>query len=331
MRKAVKGEVLGRPPYGYKVGARRRLELVPEEAVVVRYIFRLYLQEGLGIRLIARRLNEEGLNTSRRQLEHGEHPRHPAQPGLPVTIPASGCAYRAATPPSSPPRTSDRSRSASPPAAPATRRDRPPPSSFPAPLLRLLPQQYDRCQPLSELAGRGAKEGGRGQLSILPVRVPHNQSMWTTIPAATRACGGRARRPRDAEPASPAFPQAGDEAGVMAEWQREARRLRRRAAQLDRRLEGYLNWRPVGASPASACATRPGGGLRPPGPGGGPGGDGAPRPPARHGRRPAGAGMGRGASSASGIPSPSPSARAPEAGRGSNRRQRRRHSHYLRP
>jgi len=57
--------VLGRPPYGYKVGPRRRLELVPEEAVVVRYIFRMYLQEGLGIRLIARRLNEEGMRTRR--------------------------------------------------------------------------------------------------------------------------------------------------------------------------------------------------------------------------------------------------------------------------
>jgi site-specific DNA recombinase len=64
-RKAVKGEVLGRPPYGYKVGNRRRLELIPEEAVVVRYIFRLYLQESLGIRLIARRLNEEHLRTRR--------------------------------------------------------------------------------------------------------------------------------------------------------------------------------------------------------------------------------------------------------------------------
>ena len=63
--KAVKGEVLGRPPYGYKVGSRRRLELIPEEAVVVRYIFRLYLNERLGIRLIARRLNEEALKTRR--------------------------------------------------------------------------------------------------------------------------------------------------------------------------------------------------------------------------------------------------------------------------
>ena len=31
----------------------------------MRYIFRLYLHEGLGIRLIARRLNEEGLRTRR--------------------------------------------------------------------------------------------------------------------------------------------------------------------------------------------------------------------------------------------------------------------------
>ena len=52
-RKAVRGEVLGRPPYGYQVGPRRRLELVPEEAIVVRYIYRLYLQEGMGIRRIA--------------------------------------------------------------------------------------------------------------------------------------------------------------------------------------------------------------------------------------------------------------------------------------
>jgi len=64
-RKAVKGEVLGRPPFGYRVGPRRRLEIVPEEAAVVRYIFRLYLRDGLGIRLIARRLNEEGVRTHR--------------------------------------------------------------------------------------------------------------------------------------------------------------------------------------------------------------------------------------------------------------------------
>ncbi len=62
-RRAVTGEVLGRPPYGYKVGPRRRLVVVPEEGAVVRYIFRLYLKDDLGIRRIARRLNEEGLRT----------------------------------------------------------------------------------------------------------------------------------------------------------------------------------------------------------------------------------------------------------------------------
>lgn len=64
-RKAVRGEVLGRPPYGYRVGPRRRLELVPEEAVVVRYIFRLYLQEEMGIRKIAGQLNSENIETRR--------------------------------------------------------------------------------------------------------------------------------------------------------------------------------------------------------------------------------------------------------------------------
>jgi site-specific DNA recombinase len=64
-RKAVKGEVLGRPPYGYRVGPRHRLELVPEEAMVVRYIYRLYLQEDMGIRRISGQLNEEGIPTRR--------------------------------------------------------------------------------------------------------------------------------------------------------------------------------------------------------------------------------------------------------------------------
>jgi site-specific DNA recombinase len=64
-RRAIKGEALGRPPYGYRVGPRRRLVVVPEEGSVVRYIFRLYLKDGLGIRRIARRLNEEGLRTRR--------------------------------------------------------------------------------------------------------------------------------------------------------------------------------------------------------------------------------------------------------------------------
>jgi hypothetical protein len=64
-RKAVKGEALGRPPYGYRVGSNRRLAIVPDEGSVVRYIFRLYLKDGLGIRRIARRLNEEEIMTRR--------------------------------------------------------------------------------------------------------------------------------------------------------------------------------------------------------------------------------------------------------------------------
>ena len=64
-RKAVKGEVLGRPPYGYKVGPHRRLTIMPEEGTVVRFIFRLYLKESLGIRRIARRLNDDGIKTRR--------------------------------------------------------------------------------------------------------------------------------------------------------------------------------------------------------------------------------------------------------------------------
>ena len=67
-KKAVKGEALGRPPYGYRVGPRGRLQVVPEEGSVLRYIFRLYLKDGLGIRRIARRLNEEEIRTRRGSL-----------------------------------------------------------------------------------------------------------------------------------------------------------------------------------------------------------------------------------------------------------------------
>lgn len=64
-QKAIKGEVLGRPPYGYGIGPKRRLAPIPDEAALVRFMFHLYNQDGLGIRLIARRLNEEGHRTRR--------------------------------------------------------------------------------------------------------------------------------------------------------------------------------------------------------------------------------------------------------------------------
>ncbi len=64
-QRAVKGEALGRPPFGYRVGPKRRLVIVSEEGSIVRHIFRLYLKDGLGIRRISRRLNEEELRTRR--------------------------------------------------------------------------------------------------------------------------------------------------------------------------------------------------------------------------------------------------------------------------
>ncbi len=60
--KALRGEGLGKPPYGYSLGNQGKFEVVPHEAEVVRLIFKLYL-EGLGLRTITRRLNESGYRT----------------------------------------------------------------------------------------------------------------------------------------------------------------------------------------------------------------------------------------------------------------------------
>src|SRR5690606_12437924 len=49
---------------GYRV-AERHLRVEPEEAKVVREIFRRYLDEGEGVRVIARHLNEAGIRTRR--------------------------------------------------------------------------------------------------------------------------------------------------------------------------------------------------------------------------------------------------------------------------
>jgi site-specific DNA recombinase len=58
--RALRGEVLGRPPYGYGVGKDARLEEVPQEVQVVRQIFHLYTDENMGLRALARHLNESG-------------------------------------------------------------------------------------------------------------------------------------------------------------------------------------------------------------------------------------------------------------------------------
>lgn len=63
--RAVRGKGLGKPPYGYRLGADKRLEVVPEEANVVQLIYRLYLDKRMGVRLIARHLNEQGTTTRR--------------------------------------------------------------------------------------------------------------------------------------------------------------------------------------------------------------------------------------------------------------------------
>jgi site-specific DNA recombinase len=63
-RRALRGEVLGRPPYGYHVH-ERTLVPDPREATIVRRIFSLYLEEHEGVRRIAKLLNEEGIVTRR--------------------------------------------------------------------------------------------------------------------------------------------------------------------------------------------------------------------------------------------------------------------------
>lgn len=61
--RAMRGEGLGKPPFGYKIGVGHRFEVVPQEADTVRLIYRLYLEQNMGLRLIARHLNERGIVT----------------------------------------------------------------------------------------------------------------------------------------------------------------------------------------------------------------------------------------------------------------------------
>lgn len=63
--KAMRGYGLGKTPLGYRIGASGKLEVVPEEAAVVQRIFSMYLDRGLGLRLIARDLNDAEIPTRR--------------------------------------------------------------------------------------------------------------------------------------------------------------------------------------------------------------------------------------------------------------------------
>jgi hypothetical protein len=63
--RALKGQGLGRPPYGYHNGDSGILEIVKDESAVVELIFRLYTNEGMGLRLIVQHLNEREIPTRR--------------------------------------------------------------------------------------------------------------------------------------------------------------------------------------------------------------------------------------------------------------------------
>ena len=63
--RALRGQALGRPPYGYRIGADGTLEPVRDEATVVELIYRLYTGDGLGLRLITQHLNDRDINTRR--------------------------------------------------------------------------------------------------------------------------------------------------------------------------------------------------------------------------------------------------------------------------
>ena len=237
-RKAVRGEVLGRPPFGYKVGMRRRLELVPDEAVVVRYIFRLYLHEGMGIRLIARRLNEEGYRTRRggnwsmvsirdilrNRVYLGTYSR------FGVRVPGS---HPALVTPDDFRAVQDRLN------ARRNNYAKRQPSVF---LLAGL-VQCGHCG--NKMIGVSRKQswkrrsGSEGQASYRYYQCESrtNQSMCDYHTQRAEELEEHVRSQLGALEPESLLPQAGNEKEVLAEWQAEEERLRGRLRQLDKRLE----------------------------------------------------------------------------------------------
>ena len=65
LERALEGRSLGRASYGYRGAEDGTFEVVPHEAEVVRLIFRLYTEEGMGLRRIVQRLNGGGMPTRR--------------------------------------------------------------------------------------------------------------------------------------------------------------------------------------------------------------------------------------------------------------------------
>ncbi|MBF8267335.1 MAG: hypothetical protein HW388_843 [Dehalococcoidia bacterium] len=63
LSRAMRGEGLGKPPFGYRIGPDGKLEVVSEETATVQRIFNLYTQDDMGMRLIVRHLNEREVPT----------------------------------------------------------------------------------------------------------------------------------------------------------------------------------------------------------------------------------------------------------------------------
>lgn len=242
-KKAVKGEVLGRPPYGYKVGNRRRLELIPEEAVVVRYIFRLYLNEGMGIRLIARRLNGEGLKTRRggnwSMVSIRDILRNRAYLG-------TYSRFGVRVPGSHPPLVStddfrlvqDRLNA---------RRT----SYAPRVASQFLLSGIAHCGHCgNKLIGVSRKQSwkrqsGESMSNSYRYYQCESRTNQSVCSYHTRRAGDLEQQTRealsDAFSTGSGFPQAGDEAAVLAEQQLELERHRSRIRAIDRRIAGYID------------------------------------------------------------------------------------------
>jgi site-specific DNA recombinase len=244
-RKAVKGEVLGRPPYGYRVGNRRRLELVPEEAVVVRYIFRLYLQEGLGIRRIARCLNEEGIKTRRggnwSMVSIRDILRNRAYLGtysrFGVRVPGSHPALISAE---------DFRRAQD--CLTARRSSYSPRQASPFLLSGLV--YCGHCG--NKMIGVSRRQTWKRQKDGTQAEASYRYYQCESR-TNQGLCDYHTRRAEELEKevqgilagldvkSGRTFPQAGDETAVLAEAQEGCRQLRRRLAQLDKQLEQYVD------------------------------------------------------------------------------------------
>ena len=64
-KRAILGKGLGKPPFGYRNSEGGTLEVIEEEAETVKLIYDKYINEGLGLRLIAQHLNEQNIKTRR--------------------------------------------------------------------------------------------------------------------------------------------------------------------------------------------------------------------------------------------------------------------------